>query len=163
MFKRNNNNSYHKTRTIKASTAIHSDSKMATTPDPRQLPPDPRLSSPATYSRDDVISSITSLYRSLPHIDPSDIQSPPPGGWAQITSASLAAKGLHKTDEAVELLRHLPYIAGKCPWVAPDSFVLDYRRFLEAPDGRYLFLWELARYEDSGSVPPWVVQLTTGE
>lgn len=136
---------------------------MATTPDPRQLSTDPRLSSPATYVRDVVISSITSLYQSLPHIDPSDIQFPPPVGWPEITSASLAAKGLQKTDEAVELLRHLPYITGKCPWVAPDSFVLDYRRFLEGEDGKYLFVWELAGYDDSDSVPPWVVQLTTGK
>jgi hypothetical protein len=134
---------------------------MTTTPEPRQLPPDPRLSSPSTYSRAAVISSITSLYQSLPHIDPSAIQFPPPGGWPEITSASLAARGLHKTDEVVELLRNLPYISGPRPWVAPDSFALDYRLVLKE-EGKYLFVWELAGYDDSASVPPWVVQLTTG-
>lgn len=148
----------------KSRSRAHSNSNMAATPDASRLPMDPRLSSPpATYFRDVVISSITSLYQSLPHIDPSNIQLPPPGGWPEISSALLAAKGLHKTDEAVELLRHLPYITGKCPWMAPDSFVLDYRRFLEDEDGKYLFLWELAGYDDSDSVPPWVVQLTTGK
>ncbi|KFZ15558.1 hypothetical protein V501_02658 [Pseudogymnoascus sp. VKM F-4519 (FW-2642)] len=134
---------------------------MTPTPDPRQLPPDPRLSSPATYSREVAISSIISLYQSIPHIDPSDIQFPPPDGWPEITAASLAERGLHKTDEAVEILRSLPYISGVRPWVAPDSFALDYRRVLKK--GRAAgFVWELAGYDNSKSVPPWVVQVTTG-
>ena len=29
--------------------------------------------------------------------------------------------------------------------------------------GRALFVWELAGYDDSKSVPPWVVQITTGK
>lgn len=136
---------------------------MATTPDPRQLPPDPRLSSPATYSHEVAISSITSLYQSIPHLDPSDIEFPPDGGWPEITAASLAERGLHKTDEVVEILRNLPIISGIRPWVAPDSFALDYRRVLKERGRRApTFVWELAGYDDSISVPPWVVQVTTG-
>ncbi|KFZ19543.1 hypothetical protein V501_00623 [Pseudogymnoascus sp. VKM F-4519 (FW-2642)] len=135
---------------------------MTATPDPRQLPLDPRLSSPATYSREVAISSITSLYQSIPHIDPSDIQFPPHGGWPEITTASLAERGLHKTDEAVEVLRNIPFITGIRPWVAPDSFALDYRRVLKEKGRAAVFVWELAGYDDSKSVPPWVVQVTTG-
>ncbi|OBT94131.2 hypothetical protein VE01_07051 [Pseudogymnoascus verrucosus] len=135
---------------------------MTTTPDPRQLSPDPRLSSPATYSREVAISSIISLYQSIPHIDPADIQFPPHGGWPEITTASLAERGLHKTDEVVELLQNIPFIAGIRPWVAPDSFALDYRRVLKEKGRAAVFVWELAGYDDSESVPPWVVQITTG-
>jgi hypothetical protein len=157
----------HKSQFHPHSIFIFTMTTTTTTPDPRQLPPDPRLSSPgpyspATYSRDVVISNIISLYQSLPHIDPSDIQFPPPGGWPEITSASLAARGLHKTDEVVEVLRNLPYISGEHPWVAPDAFALDYREVLKE-ERRHLFVWELAGYDDSKSVPPWVVQLTTGK
>lgn len=136
---------------------------MTTTPDPRQLPPDPRLSSPATYSREVAISSIISLYQSIPHINPSDIEFPPHGGWPEITTASLAERGLHKTDEAVEILRNLPFISGIRSWVAPDSFALDYRRVLKEKGRAATFVWELAGYDDSKSVPPWVVQVTTGK
>ena len=122
---------------------------MTTTPDPRQLPPDPRLSSLATYSREVAISSIISLYQSIPHIDPSDIQFPPHGGWPEITAASLVERGLHKTDEAVEVLRNMPFISGIRPWVAPDSFALDYRRVLKEKGRAAVFVWELAGYYDS--------------
>ena len=41
------------------------------TPDPRLLPPDPRLPFPSTYSRDAAVEALESFYRSLPHIEPS--------------------------------------------------------------------------------------------
>jgi hypothetical protein len=135
---------------------------MSTTPDPSKLSPDPRLYSPATYSRDAVVANLVSLYESLPHIDPSEIHHAPPGGWPEINSASIAAHGIRKTDEAVELLRRLPYIDGSCPWVEPDAFPVDYRAVISAL-GNNPWLWELQdKNADPARFPPWVVQLTTG-
>ncbi|GKT95397.1 hypothetical protein Ct61P_13247 [Colletotrichum tofieldiae] len=45
--------------------------KMETIPDPRDLPPDPRLPGhQPQYSRDNIVASLESFYQSLPHVDP---------------------------------------------------------------------------------------------
>ncbi|TGJ84511.1 hypothetical protein E0Z10_g4227 [Xylaria hypoxylon] len=98
------------------------------TPDPQDLPPHPRLKSPTTYKRDTIIQALADLYETLPHIDPSGVHRAPEEGWPEITDQSVAACGLRKTAEAVDLLRHLPYITGptNC-WFAPDAYAVDYR------------------------------------
>ena len=53
---------------------------------------------------------MTAFYQFLTTLvfyEPADILYPPPGGWPQIRE-KLAP--WHKTDEVVELLRHLPYL-----------------------------------------------------
>ncbi|OTA90550.1 hypothetical protein M434DRAFT_77778, partial [Hypoxylon sp. CO27-5] len=80
------------------------------------LLPDPRLRQPVHYSRQEVVSTLTDFYEflaTLPHIDSSAIDHAPPGGWPEITKESLAMRDIHKPYEAVELIRHLPYIRGE--------------------------------------------------
>lgn len=98
------------------------------------LPPDPRLDSPAAYSAPAVIAAIESFYRSLPHISPEHIHTPPPGGWPSITKEALDRWNIHKTEQAVDLLKHLPYLCSSQPRIAPDTRVIDYRLVGYAPD-----------------------------
>lgn len=138
---------------------------MSSTPDPNQLPPDPRLTAPSTYSRDTIVAALVSLYESLPHIEPSAVHRSPDGGWPEITSAAIAARGLQKTNEVVELLKRLPYVDGNNPWVAPEAAIVDYRAVVGAR-GNKPWLWDLSnpgKRADPPRFPPWVVQLTTGD
>ncbi|KAI0437596.1 hypothetical protein F4803DRAFT_142689 [Xylaria telfairii] len=132
------------------------------TPNPHDLPSDPRLKSPSTYDAETIVNALSNFYERLPHIDPSDVRRAPAGGWPQITSESVAARGLRKTPEAVDLLRHLPYIEGRenC-WIAPDAYPIDYRAVVTATSGNRPFVWELA--SSVNRFPPWVIQLTTGD
>jgi hypothetical protein len=63
-----------------------------------------------TYSRDTCVAAISNYYNLLTamYLDPSLLAIPPAEGWPSINSHSLASLG--KTDEVIELLRHLPYI-----------------------------------------------------
>ncbi|KAJ9134787.1 hypothetical protein NKR23_g9972 [Pleurostoma richardsiae] len=138
------------------------------------LMPDVRLRKPAYYSRQEIVSALSDFYKflaTLPHIDPSAIDYAPPSGWPEITSESLTKRDIHKSDEAVELLRHLPYIRGEVGerfnWTAPECFACDWR--LVGRSG----LQELRPLPPATSWlghnsrgkwqwPEWVVQLTAG-
>lgn len=63
-----------------------------------------------SYSRDETIQSIRRYYDFLitMYLDDSFVTEPPPGGWPGITVDRY--RGLGKTDEVVNLLRHLPYL-----------------------------------------------------
>lgn len=63
------------------------------------------------YSKDEIVAEITSFYKFLVrlYIPAEKINYPPPGGWPQLTPQSLAFLG--KTDIAMDLIRHLPYIS----------------------------------------------------
>ncbi|KAL6795789.1 hypothetical protein GGI42DRAFT_332084 [Trichoderma sp. SZMC 28013] len=63
-----------------------------------------------SYSRDDCVSAVREYYNFLVgmYVDEAEVVEPPPGGWPNITTATMAALG--KTDEVVSLLRHLPYL-----------------------------------------------------
>jgi hypothetical protein len=80
------------------------------------------------YDRDETIASLNSFYHFLPHVSTSTIHTAPPGGWPEITEASLAVHKIHKSPEAIDLLRHLPYISGLEPWIMVTTLVCDYRR-----------------------------------
>ncbi|SMR47981.1 unnamed protein product [Zymoseptoria tritici ST99CH_3D1] len=69
--------------------------------------------SEVAYSREAVISAVRDYYTFLTkmYLDRSDIMEPPQGGWPEITRDSMRALG--KTDEVIELLRHLPYLDGR--------------------------------------------------
>lgn len=63
------------------------------------------------YDRDEVIASVTDYYNFLIthlHFQPSELKTPPPTGWPQIDQNRLAFLG--KTDEAINLVQHLPYL-----------------------------------------------------
>lgn len=87
----------------------------------------------SAYSRDTAVKAVRSYYTflaaKLGAIRPSCIIEPPVGGWRNITIASLAPP--QKTEEVVELLRHLPYIKGDSEgeWndkIAPETDVFQY-------------------------------------
>lgn len=86
----------------------------------------------------------------------------PTGGWPSICKSSLEAWGIHKTDEAIELLRHLPYLSGgEHAFVAPAAFACDYR-ILGTADEKTAPGWLWGLKFDDASWPAWVVQLTAG-
>jgi hypothetical protein len=63
------------------------------------------------YSRDDVVAEINSFYRFLTklYIPSEAIIYPPPRGWPEITTDEFSFLG--KTDKAIDLVRHLPFIS----------------------------------------------------
>ncbi|KAG9657150.1 hypothetical protein KCU95_g2928, partial [Aureobasidium melanogenum] len=68
--------------------------------------------SSTTYSRDETVAAITDFYKfyiRLPYIDRNAlVLAPEDGGWPDIDATELRNCG--KSDEVIELLRHLPYI-----------------------------------------------------
>jgi hypothetical protein len=90
------------------------------------------------YDRDDTVRVIRSYYTFLTrmYLRASAVHSPPEGGWPSITIDRFRAFG--KTDEVIDLLRHLPYVDAvndgnlepfqtlKC---APYAEFADYRSF----------------------------------
>lgn len=93
------------------------------------LPPDPRLKNPSTYNREQIVAAVTDFYQfltTLPYVEPDDILYPPPEGWPQITKDRLAF--LNKTNEVIELLRHLPYLdSSRGEWIVfPWTNSCDY-------------------------------------
>lgn len=139
----------------------------------QRLLPDPRVGVTPTYNREVAIAAVTSFYQSLsklPHFDPSDIIYPPPTGWPNITKETFSPYG--KSDEVIELLRHLPYLK---PWsgakprtyhghcnhlLAPDTLCINY----SDEKNQYLADGRIRDGEGSGplwiEIPPWVVPLT---
>ena len=63
-----------------------------------------------TYSRDEVVSELTSFYEFLVsmYLSPDALRRPPPGGWPDITVERLAFLG--KNESVINLLKHIPYI-----------------------------------------------------
>ncbi|KAI1415064.1 hypothetical protein F5Y13DRAFT_187749 [Hypoxylon sp. FL1857] len=145
-------------------------------PQNTQLPPDPRLArgKVAHYNRDEIVSQLDSFYHFLPHIPTSAIHRAPPNGWPSITAEALERRGIHKTAEAIELMRHLPYISldgGARPWFIPDGFVCDYRLFGRddlTSRTKPGWMYDVERGSattvdgDEERWSPWVVQLTAG-
>jgi hypothetical protein len=112
------------------------------------------------YDRDETIASLNSFYHFLPHVSTSTIHTAPPGGWPEITEASLAVHNSHKSPEAIDLLRHLPYISGLEPWIMVTTLACDYRRVSLSPDAREKPGWLYNAAEKQW--PAWTVQLTDG-
>lgn len=75
------------------------------------------------YNRDEVVASVTKFYDFLTthlHFYPSELESPPPDGWSQITSSRFSCQ--RKSDTVINLLRHLPYLPGGDD---ADKFILE--------------------------------------
>jgi hypothetical protein len=123
--------------------------------------PDPRLNNKiAYYNLDEIIADLLSFYNFLPHVSASTIHTAPSDGWPEITASSLAAHSIHKTPEAVALLRHLPYISGEQPWIMITALACDYRRVTLSPTAREKPGWLFDAADKQW--PAWVVQLTAG-
>ncbi|KAK6834142.1 hypothetical protein PG989_002999 [Apiospora arundinis] len=86
-----------------------------------------------SYSREATIAAVRGFYQFLSkfYLPESSIIEPPEGGWPQITQESIGY--LEKTDEVIELLRHLPYIRDDdetlTPQAAPGTRLVDWSRF----------------------------------
>ncbi|KAL8831395.1 MAG: hypothetical protein Q9170_005309 [Blastenia crenularia] len=88
-------------------------------------------SSSNAYSRTEIITAITEFYSllvALPYISPDALVFPPMEGWPGVKVDDLRARG--KTNEVIELLRHLPYLrpmgAGKRWMIGPDTVEIAY-------------------------------------
>jgi hypothetical protein len=112
------------------------------------------------YDRDKIVADLVSFYNFLPHVSTSTVYTAPPGGWPEITEASLAAHNIHKSPEAIDLLRHLPYISGKEPWIMVTTLVCDYRCVIVSAEAREKPGWLYNAAEKQW--PAWTVQLTDG-
>lgn len=120
----------------------------------------------SAYSRESAVRAVRSYYTflaaKLGAIRPFCIIEPPVGGWRNITAASLAP--LEKTDEVVELLRHLPYIKGdsEVEWnekIAPETDALQYGGAgAVPPNGIASDMWP----PGAGEIPAHVAVLTMG-
>jgi hypothetical protein len=118
------------------------------------------------YSRERTVKAIRSYYAflaaKLGAIRPQCIIEPPVGGWRNITTTSLAH--LEKTDEVIELLRHLPYIKGdsKGQWnskIAFETYALRYGGADAMPsNGTASDMWP----PGAGEIPAHVAVLTMG-
>ncbi|EXF76164.1 hypothetical protein CFIO01_03557 [Colletotrichum fioriniae PJ7] len=140
---------------------------METIPDPKDLPPDPRLpGQQPRYSRDNIIASLATFYQSLPHIDPSLVSRAPSGGWPEITPESLAASGMkHLNERVVDLIKHLPYIDGNPLWITSETFPINYLTAVSLIPAVGVFKpkWLHALSHDLQSFegfPAWVIPLT---
>jgi hypothetical protein len=114
----------------------------------------------AHYNRNEIVADLLSFYNFLPHVSTSTIDIAPRRGWPEITEASLALHSIYKSPEAIDLLRHLPYISGREPWMLVTALVCDYRCVTVSPDARekpgWLYNAALKQW------PAWTVQVTDG-
>ncbi|KAL8821127.1 MAG: hypothetical protein Q9223_000782 [Gallowayella weberi] len=84
------------------------------------------------YSRNEIVTALKELYTlfmTLPYVSPDALVFPPPEGWSGVDIEELRARG--KTDEVIELLRHLPYLrhpveVGKRWMIGPDTVEIAY-------------------------------------
>ena len=89
------------------------------------------LESESSYPRDEVIAAIQDFYElliRLPYVEPDALILPPKEGWSGVNIQELERRG--KTEEVVELLRHLPYLRSAAPgqrWmIGPDTIAIAY-------------------------------------
>lgn len=82
------------------------------------------------YNRDEVIASVTEFHNFLKtrlHFYPSELKTPPPAEWPQITPPSTDRQ--RKPDTAIELPRRLPYLLGgnaQDQWIYDHTICADY-------------------------------------
>jgi hypothetical protein len=62
-------------------------------------------------SHGDITDALTAFYKQVvkhPHLDDAALKTPPISGWETVDSDALRELG--KSEEVIELLRHLPYL-----------------------------------------------------
>lgn len=87
--------------------------------------------SESSCSHAGIIAAVQDFYElliKLPYIEPDSLVFPPAEGWAGVDAEALLRRG--KTEEVIELLRHLPYLRPPAPgkrWmVGPDTIEIAY-------------------------------------
>jgi hypothetical protein len=112
------------------------------------------------YSRNATVEAVRDYYQFLTsmYLDNSDIMEPPEGGWPSISPNGW--KNFDKTDEVIQLLRHLPYMKSDIDVQhAPEITFIDWHSTLPDADG--VGLKQLTEpYPDEADIPPHVVGLT---
>lgn len=93
----------------------------------------------SSYIRDEVISSISSLYKlltKLPYVDSEALVFPPNDenkkGWPGINETELRKRG--KTDGIIDLLRHLPYFRQPKSINEADNHTAKGQKWMISPD-----------------------------
>lgn len=107
------------------------------------------------FDRDATVAAVRDYYHFLTkmYLEADRIMEPPPGGWPDITPESMRPLG--KTDAAVDLLRHLPYI--------DDSGTRNDQRVHIVPYGPSAVWPDIARGLLSGMKPKSVLFHTEGD
>ncbi|ORY11049.1 hypothetical protein BCR34DRAFT_565883 [Clohesyomyces aquaticus] len=126
---------------------------------------DAEVDNPLTYNRDEIITSLTEFYEflsTLPYVEPAAVLTPPSAGWPNITPENFA--GLHKNDEVINLLKHLPYIdlSHHEYIIAPETYPVDYRGELFQRDVTVESVGRSLPLGDDVAFPEWVINLTYG-
>jgi hypothetical protein len=115
-----------------------------------------------SYSRDEAVAAIRGFYEfftKTPSLNPADIAYPPPEGWPEINTETMA--GLNKNADVVDLLKHLPYT----PWeiqIAYQTHTIDYT---SRDCQQSIAKGQLEGYISpigAGVIPKHVIPLTTG-
>lgn len=89
------------------------------------------------FSREATVSAVRDYYQYIIklYLPDSVIVEPPEGGWPEVNQDNLGYLG--KTDEVIDLLRHLPYIRGEWvtgpPQVAPGTAFVDWESTAKRP------------------------------
>ncbi|WPA98275.1 uncharacterized protein RHO25_002887 [Cercospora beticola] len=126
-----------------------------------------------SYSREATIAAFKEYFLFLTelYLDPEQIVFPPTEGWEEITITNLRPLG--KTDEVIELLRHLPYIkpSGLCHDIAPHCHLADYSsiaRTILSPETFFIKDQNPAEFYSAvthgiwDNIPPHVIGLAIG-
>lgn len=121
-----------------------------------------------TFNQTECIAAISGYFDFLTslYLDESSILRPPPGGWPNITPETM--RGLGKSDEVINLLRHLPYIRtdGERIHVAPW---VEFANWADTPcasdeDGENARICsEPPEYVEGDAIPAHVIGLTSCE
>lgn len=84
-----------------------------------------------SYSHEKIIAAIQDFYElliKLPYVPPTALVLPPTEGWSGVNAEQLRRRG--KTEDVIELLRHLPYLRAPGPrqkWmIGPTSIEIAY-------------------------------------
>ncbi|TDZ16658.1 DNA repair protein RAD5A [Colletotrichum orbiculare MAFF 240422] len=87
-----------------------------------------------SYSRDELVSELTSYYEFLTgiYLPPEVVRYPPEGGWEHITPEFVEAFHLGKNETVADLMKHIPYIRrdkedNQEPWMVYErSIAVDF-------------------------------------
>jgi hypothetical protein len=118
----------------------------------------PRLDE-VSYSRDATVRAIREYYGLLVkmHANESSILEPPEGGWP-LTDPKGFGQALGKTDEVVELLRHLPYISFNKTHGAARCWFADWQYYMSLYNADHVEqdpdFFEGIRITTENAIPP---------
>lgn len=123
------------------------------------------------YSREETVQAVRDYYSFLTrmYLDESRVLEPPSGGWPHITPERF--QPMEKTDDVIDLLRHLPYIVSDDYPDHPDAAAAckfaDYRKAGHGTVEEARWSTEDLKYCTEGgyysdTVPSTVVGLTNG-